>query len=104
MDIAHVENVSYYKQIWHSFIFVVFLLLFAAFSMTLVGVWCAARLLSYQDVCLCWYVFLYHLHTSFDASPTCSVMQFAGTTPPSPHCWIRLISQPLPNTQMEGLN
>lgn len=70
-----------YKNLAFTYIFVVFLLLFAAFPMTLVGVWCAARLLSYQDACLCWYVFLYHLHTSFDASPACSVMQFAGTTP-----------------------
>lgn len=46
---------------------------------------CPPRLLSYQDACLCCCVFLYHLHTSFDASPTCSVMQFAGTTPtPAP--------------------
>lgn len=68
------------------------------------------RLLGYQGACLRWYVFLHHLHTSFDASPTCSVMQFAGPTPAQPptshphRCQIRLTSQALTNTQMEGLN
>lgn len=41
MYTSHVGNISYIK-IWHSLIYlIVFLLLFAAFSVTLVGVWCA---------------------------------------------------------------